>query len=286
MKSLVLLLTVFFSLSLFGQELKIPALRSPVMDEAKFLTETEANSLNQKIYEIYANKGPQITVFTVADLQGYSIEDFSIKVAEAWKLGTKEKGDGILMIISKSDRKMRIEVGQGLEGDITDYDASLYIQRVLRPAFKEGLFFEGIDAVISDIAQRFNIKIEPNHNSLVKKRAHSGNGKLVNLLIILFIISLVTSGLFRNKPLWRGLTNGVAAGVVGFASLGIGGIMLAGVFALLGFGVGLIGINNILYALAASQGRGGFYGGSGGGSGGGWSGGGGGFSGGGSSGGW
>jgi uncharacterized protein len=287
-KFLSLFFTLFLSFNIFGQELKLPALRSPVMDEAKFLNSAQSDSLAQMIYEIYANNGPQITILTVPDLQGYAIEDFSIRVAEKWQLGTKEKGNGILIIISKDDRKMRIEIGQGIEGDITDYDASLYIQKILRPAFKEGMFYEGLDAVLSDISTRFNIKLENNNNKFIKKRTAPINNNLFNLIFIIFVVSLITSVIFRQKPVLRGVANGIASGLAGFATLGVAGIAVAIVFAIIGFAVGIIGINNILYALASSSshgGRGGGYYG-GGSSGGGWSGGGGGFSGGGSSGGW
>lgn len=289
MKFIVLFLLTFLSFNIFGQELKLPALRSPVMDEAKFLTQDQADSLSKKIYEIFTHKGPQITILTVNDLQGYAIEDYSIRVAEKWQLGTKELGNGVLILISKNDRKMRIEIGQGIEGDLTDYDASLYIQKVLRPSFKDGLFFEGLDAVVSDIARRFEIKVEGGGQRIIKRRASPHQSGLTTLLFGLFIISLITAGIFRKKPLLRGVTNGAAAGILGFATLGVAGMAIVIVFVVISFAVGIIGINNILYMLASAQGhgRGGYGGGGFGGSGGGgWSGGGGGFSGGGSSGDW
>lgn len=288
MKFLSLIFTFLLSFNIFGQEITIPALRSPVMDEAKFLNPSQIDSLSQMIYEIYTNNGPQITIFTVPDLQGFPIEEFSIRVVEKWQLGTKKNGNGILILISKNDRKMRIEIGQGIEGEITDYDASIYIQKILRPAFKEGMFYEGLDAVLSDISNRFNIKLEGSSNKIIKRRAAPMNSGLFNLIFIIFVASLVTSAIFRKKPLFRGVANGVVSGVAGFATLGPAGIAAAIVFAIIGFAVGIIGLNNILYAMASSSshgGRGGFYGGGSSG-GGGWSGGGGGFSGGGSSGDW
>lgn len=292
MKSLALLFTLLFSMQLFGQELNLPALRSPVVDEAKFLTPAQSDELAQTIYEIYTHQGPQITILTVPDLQGYPIEEFSIRVAEKWQLGTKEKGNGLMIIISKAERKMRIEVGQGIEGDITDYDASIYIQKILKPAFKEGMFYEGLDAVLSDISTRFDIKLEKRSPTFVKRRAAPVNPALFNLIFIVFIISLVTAVVFRKKPALRGVANALASGVASFSIFGLAGIGLIILFSVVGFVIGLIGINNIFYALASANSGGGYYGGRGNGggfggsSGGGWSGGGGGFSGGGSSGDW
>lgn len=291
MKTLTLLLTLIFSFQTFGQELKLPALKSPVVDEAKFLTAAQIDALSQTIYEIYTHQGPQITILTVQDLQGYSIEDFSIRVAEKWQLGTKDKGNGLLIIISKIDRKMRIEVGQGIEGDITDYDASIYIQKILKPAFREGMFYEGLNAVLSDISTRFDIKLENQSPRFVKRRAAPANPALFNLIFIVFVISLITAVIFRKRPALRGTTNALASGIAGFSIFGLAGIGLVILFSFIGFIIGLIGLNNIFYALASANSSRGYYGGRGGGggfgsSGGGWSGGGGGFSGGGSSGDW
>lgn len=291
MKALSLLLVLFFSFSIFGQELQLPALRSPVVDQGEFLSPEEEQALSQKIYEIFTHNGPQITVLTVTDLQGYPIEDFSIKVAEKWQLGTKEKGNGLLILISKTDRKMRIEVGQGIEGDITDYDASLYIQKILKPAFKEGQFYEGLDAVISDVSNRFNINAEASgEGKLVKKISHKGQGRSIPFWIFpLLLLTLIVNLILKKRPVIRGVSTGLLAGGFGFAALGVAGMAMIAILVVVGFFIGIIGLNNILYALATSSGGGGHYrgGGFGGGSsGGGWSGGGGGFSGGGSSGDW
>ncbi len=296
MKAFVLLLSLLFSFQIFGQEIQLPALQAPVVDEAKFLTPAQADSLNQVIYEIYTHNGPQITVLTVNDMQGYPIEEFSIRVAEKWQLGTKDKGNGLLIIIAKAERKMRIEVGQGIEGEITDYDASIYIQQILKPAFKEGMFYEGLNAVLNDISSRFNIKLENAGPRFIKKKSNQGNAKLTSLLWAVFFISLITTAIFRKNTTLRGVTNGVISGIAGYSIFGIAGIPLILFGSLIGLVVGFIGIHNILYALNSGGGYGGGYGGGGyggggyrgGSSGGGssWSGGGGGFSGGGSSGDW
>ena len=275
-------------MSVWAAEIQIPALRAPVMDEAQFLSEREEQDLNQLAYEIYTNKGPQITIFTVKDMQGNEIEDFSIRVAEKWQLGTKDQGNGLLIIIAKAERKMRIEVGQGIEGEITDYESNQYINQVLAPAFKRGQFHAGLRVVMEDIAGKFNVKMGSGR-SYVRRSAQPV--QLPKALITAFpfiIIFIILGQLFlRKKPVARGMFTGTSLAGAGFL-FGGAGIAIIGMLFFVGLMIGLIGLHNLLFALAAGGGRsrGGGFGGGGFGGGGGWSGGGGGFSGGGSSGNW
>jgi uncharacterized protein len=283
--NLLISLLLFTWVNVFGAELKLPALTSPVMDEASLLSEAERADLSRLAYEIYTNKGPQITILTVNDLQDYPIEDFSIKVVEKWQLGTQDNDNGVLILISKIDRKMRIEVGNGIEGEITDYDANNYVRRVLAPAFKQGAFHAGLKAVMSDMASRFNLP-EGSQSQYVRRAAPPAiNGPLARAFPFLLIFLIAGQLFLRKKPFARGVFTG--SGVAGAGFFLLPGITIAGIVMIffVGLLVGLIGLHNLLFALAASRGRGGF-GGGGFGGGGGWSGGGGGFSGGGSSGSW
>lgn len=282
---LFLSLLLFTWVNVFGAELKLPALTSPVMDEAKLLSETERADLSRMAYEIYTNEGPQITILTVSDLQGLEIEDFSIRVVEKWQLGTKTKDNGVLILVSKNDRKMRIEVGNGIEGEITDYDANSYIRNILAPAFKQGDFHGGFKAVMGDIAARFNLP-EGREAKYVKRAAPPAiTGPIAKAFPFLIIFLIAGQLLLRRKPLARGIFTG--SGIAGAGFFLLPGITIAGLAMIFFFGLvaGLVGIHNLLFAMASGRGRGGF-GGGGFGGGGGWSGGGGGFSGGGSSGSW
>ncbi|MFL5784634.1 MAG: TPM domain-containing protein [Bacteriovoracaceae bacterium] len=284
----LLALVFFFTASVWGQELQLPALTSPVMDQAGLLSASEREDLSQYAYEIYANNGPQITILTVPDLQGYPIEEFSIRVAEKWQLGTKKAGNGILVTISKADRKVRIEVGEGIEGELTDYDTAEYTRKIFPEYFRQGDFHGALRLFMEDVARRFNIKSEQ-ENGLVRRvapaRQDSGLGMLLPIFIAILAVSYLVA---RRKPVVRGALSGL--GFAGASWLMIPGIGTAVFFLLvLGFLIGLIGIGNILMGLASSgRYRGGSGGGFGGGGfgGGGWGGGGGGFSGGGSSGSW
>lgn len=283
MKFFLFLLLMLTSMVGFTQDLKIPPLSSPVMDEAHLMHPAQKRKLEELIYLLHQNKGPQLTILTVSDLQGYAIEDFSIRVAEAWKLGLKKAGNGLLILIAKEERQVRLEVGQGIEGEITDAESNQMIQRFLIPSFRENDYFTGLVQVIQTVAQKFEISLGQGQvvsRSRANKRAHSPfNMALPFIVIVLVIVHLF----FSQKPVARGLFSGLGAAGVGFFMVpAIGAGIIA--FFIGGLLVGLVGISNLLFAIAASSsrgGRGGFGGG-----GGGWGGGGGGFSGGGSSGSW
>jgi uncharacterized protein len=280
---LLLALVFFFTVNVWGQELKLPALTSPVMDEAGLLSANEREDLSQYAYEIYANNGPQITILTVPDLQGYPIEEFSIRVAEKWQLGTKKAGNGILVTISKLDHKMRIEVGEGIEGELTDYDTTEYTRKIFPEYFRRGDFHGGLRLFLEDVARRFNIKSEQ-ETGLVRRVAPARQGTALGSALPFFVLVLVVSYLIaRRKPALRGMLSGAGLAGVGWLMMPGIGMFLLFLF-IFGFVIGLIGVGNFLMGLASSGrygGRGGGFGG-----GGGWGGGGGGFSGGGSSGSW
>lgn len=281
-------LTLFLFLNVWGVELQIPTLRSPVMDEAGFLSSSEKQDLENLAYEIHTHQGPQITILTVNDLQGYPIEEFSIRVAEKWKLGLKEKGNGLLITVSKAERKVRIEVGEGIEGDITDYESSMYIRNILTPAFKQGQFHAGLRLVMEDVARKFGINLEGQGQRIVHRSQRPVEMAFPLLLPIMIALLFITQISFRNHSMLRAITGGAGVAGAGLAILGLGSIFFIVILFFVGFVFGIIGFHNVLFALAQGGGHGGRYRGGGGGfgGGGGWSGGGGGFSGGGSSGDW
>ena len=279
-------LILILSLNVWGAEIQIPVLNSPVMDEAGFLTSEQKQDLSQLAYEINTHQGPQITILTVPDLQEYAIEDFSIRVAEKWQLGTKAKDNGLLIVIAKAEHKMRIEVGNGIEGEITDYESNQYINNILTPAFKAGDFHGGLKAVMLDVAQKFNLKLSEG-NRYVRRAPQSSSIPGPLKVAFPFLIGILILGqiILGKKPVARGIFTGAGMAGVGFF-VGAAGLAMIGFMFLMGLLIGLIGLQNLLFALAAGsshRGGGGFSGGSGGGS---WGGGGGGFSGGGSSGSW
>lgn len=258
------------------------------MDLAGMLTESERQDLADFAYEIYANNGPQITILTVENMQGYPIEEFSIRVAEKWELGTKEKDNGLLVVIAKEEHQMRIEVGNGIEGEMTDYDTTKYTRQLWPEYFRRGEFHDGLKIFMEDVADKFQIKTDPG-NRVIRRAPERSPIKGGNFIIIA-IVGILAFGamLFNKKPVARGIFTGIGFSGVSLL-MGIPIAMLIIIF-LFGLVLGLVGVGNFLTALLMSgRGGGGRYGGGGGfggGGGGGWSGGGGGFSGGGSSGNW
>jgi uncharacterized protein len=233
--------------------LAVPDLTGPVVDRAGLLSRAEARRLEQLAQAARAGGGSgqavQLQYLIVPSLEGDALEDFSIRVAEAWRLGTKGKDDGVLVVVARDDRKVRIEVGGGLEGQLTDAQSSRIIRGVIAPAFREGRYGDGLyDAGLQILSATGALPPEAARRQAARPSHDARFGGLG--FLGLFIAFLVLRGLFfgftprRRRGLWGG-----------------GGPFIGG-----GWGGG----------------RGGW----GGGGGGGWSGGGGGFSGGGSSGSW
>ncbi|MEN2509017.1 TPM domain-containing protein [Stutzerimonas stutzeri] len=144
-RSLPLILTLLLWASgLAAQELDLPALSGRVVDRAELLdTQAEARLTGMLAAHEKAS-GEQVVVVTVPDLQGRSIEEFGVELGRAWGIGEKGKDTGALLIVARDDRRVRIEVGYGLEGRLTDAQSSVIINRIITPAFREGDFTRGI----------------------------------------------------------------------------------------------------------------------------------------------
>lgn len=238
----------------------VPRLTGPVVDEASILDGATAERLDQGLRTLRDQTGTQITVLTVQSLGGEEIEQASIKTTDAWKLGSKKGDKGILLLVAPNERRVRIEVGQGLEGSLPDAYSNRIVRDVITPSFKQGDYSGGVLRGVMAIVHFTNPDVDANAlfgaapETRADPRARRGLD-LGTMFWIVFFIIVILSSLFRGGGGGRGRR---LSGWEGAA---------------LGYGLG-----------RASSGWGG--GGSGGGGGGGWSGGGGGFSGGGASGGW
>ena len=262
-----------------ANEVVLPPLTERVTDLTGTLSTADRASLTASLTALEKEKGAQITIVMLPTTQPEPIEQFGIRLAEAWKIGRKGVDDGVIVIVAKNDRKMRIEVGYGLEGAIPDAIAKRIVAEQMAPRFREGDFAGGLRATIATLDKVIRGEALP---APVAPAAQSGTDPgdaLMFLLIVLFM-----GGVIRSM---FGLLGSVAvSGVAGwlawsvFASLGI-----AGIAALLAFALSFIRLGRGGWS---SRGGGGFPGGFGGGSsgGGGFSGGGGGFGGGGASGNW
>ncbi|MBP9673698.1 MAG: TPM domain-containing protein [Bacteriovoracaceae bacterium] len=288
---LKILFSFFFFLPCWAQ-VTIPSLVSPVEDHALFLSPEEKKGLADKIFSIYEKGGPQIQMLLIESLQNEPIENFSMRVAEVWKLGSKEKGNGILLVVAKNDRKIRIEVGGGIEGTLTDLESFKIIQNILKPAFKKNAYAEGLQTFLTHLEYLFLQTAEnqiPTIPPTFKK--YSPFRGILNLLaffVLIILYPFYTRKLGKNiftRGIYMAASFTLLAFLLGFSPAKNESFILVG---LAGFVIGLIGPNNLLLIFLYGNvlGRSRYGSGSSGSSGSSWGGGGGGFSGGGSSGGW
>lgn len=125
-------------------EVKLPELTGRVVDQAEMVGPQTETRLTQMLAAHEQATGEQVVVVTVPDLQGRSIEEFGVELGRAWGIGEADKDTGALLIVARDDRKIRIEVGYGLEGRLTDAQSSAIINSIITPAFREGNFEQGI----------------------------------------------------------------------------------------------------------------------------------------------
>lgn len=136
----------------WADEVAIPALTGRVLDRASALSAEQQRSLAAKLAALEQESGAQIAVLIVPTTGDDSIEQYAARAFETWKLGRKEVDDGILVVVAKDDRNMRIEVGYGLEGVVTDPRASRIIREQMAPRFAQGDFAGGLDAAADQLA--------------------------------------------------------------------------------------------------------------------------------------
>jgi len=125
-------------------DFQVPALSGPVVDQGQFFSTSERDGLARAIRSLRARRGLQVQVLTLQDLSGFTVEEVALQVAETWRLGRKGDDDGILILISRKERKARIEVGTGLEGQLPDMRAKQILDANLVPALRAGNAAVGI----------------------------------------------------------------------------------------------------------------------------------------------
>ncbi len=145
------LAVLLLAATLSRAEVAIPLLKSHVIDLTATLSVSEVTQLEQKLAAFEKAKGSQVAVLIVPTTQPETIEQYALRVAETWKLGRKGVDNGVLLLIAKNDRTLRIEVGYGMEGVLPDAMAKRIIAEIIVPQFKEGNFVAGIDAGIDAI---------------------------------------------------------------------------------------------------------------------------------------
>jgi uncharacterized protein len=132
--------------------LEVPYLSGRVNDQAAMLDDAFEGQLEERLRLLEEETGAQVVVLTISSLEGDPIEDYSIRVVQTWKLGREGIDDGVLVLIARDDRRMRIEVGYGLEGALTDAQAGRIIDGLMTPRFREGDFEGGVGAAVDSIS--------------------------------------------------------------------------------------------------------------------------------------
>jgi len=257
-------------------DVALPPLTHRVTDLTATLDAGQTQTLESRLAEFEAKKGSQIAVLIVPTTQPETIEQFGIRVVEAWKLGRKGVDDGAMLLVAKDDRALRIEVGYGLEGVLNDATANRIIDEVIVPRFKRGDFYSGIESGTAAMMQVVNGEPLPPP----RRASASGKFDIESLLFIAFGLVVVVGGILRAM-----LGRFPAAVLMGGALAVLAWLIVSQMSVAL-----FVGLMAFVFVLLGSGGRGfGGYGGFGGGGysgGGGFSGGGGGFGGGGASGRW
>jgi uncharacterized protein len=194
-------------------DVAVPPLTGRVVDKTATLSSSDIASLDLTLKDFEAKKGSQIAVLIVPTTQPETIEQYSLRVAEAWKIGRKKIDDGAILVVAKDDRKLRIEVGYGLEGALTDVTAKRIIDEVITPKFRSGDFAGGISDGVNRILRVVDGEPLP---APVQRRQDTGLLSQLDPFNPFLIVAVIVVG-------------GILRGVLGrlFGSLATGGLVAA-----------------------------------------------------------
>ncbi|MEK6707498.1 MAG: YgcG family protein [Pseudomonadota bacterium] len=270
------LVALLLSAPLAGAEVAVPPLKSRITDLTGTLPAGVAAQLEQKLAAFEAGKGSQVAVLIVPTTQPETIEQYSIRVAEAWKLGRKGVDDGALLLVAKNDRTLRIEVGYGLEGALPDAVAKRIVEEIIVPKFRQGDFAGGIVAGIKHILGVIEGEPLPLPQSMPGASISTGMDVVLENMIPI-LIGLIVFGKILQAMFGRLIGATVMSTVAGFIGwLVFSSLIVALFITLLIFFLSLFGnAGSGIYRggrgdwSGGSFGRGGGFGGGGGGFGGG-----------------
>lgn len=238
---MALLLALSPWVAAIGQGLQgIPTLERRVTDAADILPAAEEAALEEKLAAFEARKGTQIAVLTVATTAPEEIEQYSIRVVDAWKLGRKGVDDGALLIVAVADRRLRIEVGRGLEGALTDLVSNRIIDETIKPLFRSGDYAGGVAAGVDRMISVADGEPLPPPEEKWGGGESGGGPAIGDLLGLMFVVAVVVSAVLRKifGRVFGALATASLAGAAGFL---LSGLVLAIVAAGVSFVVGLLG---------------------------------------------
>ncbi|MFZ5877270.1 MAG: TPM domain-containing protein [Nitrospirota bacterium] len=228
-------------------EQSVPPFTAFVIDLTNTVNSSQRDALERDLAAFSERKGSQIAVLLVATTEPETIEQYALRVAEAWKLGRKGVDDGVLFLVAKDDRALRLEVGYGLEGVIPDAVAKRVISEIVVPYFKQGDFYGGVDAGVERLIRL--IDGEPLPAPSQREREWSGIEDLLPVLVMgTIVLGLVLRGLF-GRLVGASLTAGIGGLLVWVI---LGSLMLGLLAAVIAFMVTLV--------MGSPLGRGGYGG--------------------------
>jgi uncharacterized protein len=225
LKSCLLQILVFICLLLTTPawaDPSFPALSGPVVDAANILSADEEVILDNKIRALKDKSGHQMNIATVPSLEGYDIADYGNRLFRFWQLGDKTANDGVLLLIAPNERKVRIEVGYGLEGDMTDAISSVIINHDMIPRFKTGDWSGGLVLGVDDVE-----KVIGGDGSQIVERVQNQSApdieNWIPIIIFIIIVFIILSNVSRGGRAVRGSGRGTSSTYGGGWSSGGGG---------------------------------------------------------------
>ena len=211
-------------------DVPVPPLKARVTDLTGTLNAQQKGELESRIAAYEARRGSQIAVLLLPTTKPEEIEQYSIRVAEAWKIGRKKVDDGLILIVAKDDRRLRIEVGYGLEGAIPDSVAKRVIDERITPRFRDGDFYGGVRDGVDQL-----IKLAEGEKLPPQQAAPGGGSPIpVDWIIPVMIFVLVGSGILK-AVLGRFPGSLATAAIIGAIGWFAFGVLIAVVAALIGF---------------------------------------------------
>ncbi len=197
--------------------LPVPPLSAAVIDQTATLNDSQRAALIAKLAAIEQQTGSQIVVLMVPSTLPEDIAAYSQRVGDSWKIGRREIGDGLLIVVAKNDRRVRIEVAKTLEGAVPDLAAKRIIDAQITPAFRAGDYAGGLSAAVDQLAARIRGEALPAPSRPDAQQRHQGNGpSLESLAIFLFVVVPIAGALFTRmmgRKLGSLVTGGVAGGI-------------------------------------------------------------------------
>lgn len=213
-----------------------PSLDRPIVDTTATLSPDQIDKLSHQIATSRSEKSFQIGILMIPSLDGAVLEEYSLNVARKWGIGDATN-NGALLIVVKNDRKMRIEVGRGLEGDLTDTRAAKIIQTSLAPKFRSGDYYGGISDGVDSIQRAISKQADPRLSDDTPSFGSVLDAIPFILFVIFFVFSWLASILARSKSWWAGGVIGATIGVIAVAASGVHPLSVIALGTLVSFGL-------------------------------------------------